>query len=525
MFSRLCFLPVLLLLLSARAALHAAQRPPNVILILADDLGAKELGCYGNTKHRTPHLDAMAAAGTRLETFYADPLCTPTRMALMTGQYGFHNGFLGMSNPAFVPTQDSPQRDIANHLTHAALLRSAGYATALVGKWQLSGRLPGLVYEARFDEYRMWAYDKNLPEDVKHPAHEEGGNACRYWHPSILENGRYLPTRPEDYGPDLFNDFVIDFARRHKAEPFFVYYTSVLTHSPHLETPDPEHPGRRKPATFQSNLEYLDHLMGRLFDSLKNEGLDQNTVVVFIGDNGTGGSGKGTLTELGARTPCIVRGPGIKAGNVSRALGDVTDLFPTLADLARVALPNDRPCDGRSLLPVLRGEKEAHREWIYSHLDDGRVLRDPRWLLEIDKGGKGEKFFDCGEHRDGSGYREVTGSEEPEVKEARLRFAEILSGLPVPRSQRKQAANSEKPADAKSLRPGPGSAPETSSRVKEKTARFQKRDLNQDGKLSREEFLKTIAGGSKTAGEARFGKMDANGDGTVSIEEFVNFVD
>ncbi len=415
-------------------ALHpsADASAPNVILILADDLGAKELGCYGNTKHRTPNLDRMAAEGMRFETFYANPLCTPTRMALMTGQYGFHNGYLGMSNPAFVPDKSRPESQIGNQFTHADLLKTKGYATGMAGKWQLSGTLPTLVRDAGFDEYRMWAYNHNLPEGVKHPAHENGGNASRYWHPSIVENGKYLSTRPEDYGPDLFNDWVLDFAKRHRSEPFFVYYTSVLTHSPHLETPDPESPGARKPATFQSNLEYLDHLMGKLLEGLAREKLDQNTLVIFIGDNGTGGAGKGTVTELGARTPCIVRGPGVKAGVVSRAVADLTDILPTLAEVSGAQLPKDRPFDGHSLWPVLSGKQTKHRDWIYSHLDDGRLVRDERWLLQIAPGNKGQTFFDCGQSRDGTGYRDVTASSEPEVVAARERFAQILSKLPEP---------------------------------------------------------------------------------------------
>lgn len=427
-----------------------AAKPPNVILILADDLGAKELSCYGSKRHQTPNLDRMAAEGTRFETFYATPLCTPTRVALMTGQYGFHNGYLGMQNQAFIPAANSPQKAIGNHFTHADLMKSAGYVTAQVGKWQLSGELPTLVRDAGFDEYRMWAYDHNLPKGVKHPAHENGdkGNASRYWQPSIVQNGEYLPTKPEDFGPDLFNDFVIDFARRHKTQPFFVYYTSVLTHTPRVETPDPTRPGGRWPAGLKSNLEYLDHLIGKLFAGLKAEGLDENTIVMFIGDNGTGGEGKATVTELGVRVPCIIRGPGVKAGVVTRALGDLTDIMPTLAELSGATLPKDQPFDGRSLMPLLRGEKTGHRDWIYSYLDDGRVLRDSRWLLEIAPHGKGQKFFDCGESRDGTGYKDVTDSTDAEVKAAREKFAGILGTIPEPKP-RDGAANSARKKGAK----------------------------------------------------------------------------
>jgi arylsulfatase A len=426
--------PILIAFLSCLVCpSRAAEPPPNIILILADDLGAKELSCYGSKKHRTPHLDRMASEGVRFDTFYVNPLCTPTRVALMTGQYGFRNGFLGMQDPAFKPAPGSPQAAIGSHFTHADLLKSRGYATALSGKWQLSGTLPTLIHDAGFDEYRMWAYDHNLPPGIKHPAHERSGNTARYWHPSIVQNGKYLPTKPDDFGPDLFNDFVIDFARRHKHQPFFVYYTSVLTHEPRVETPDPGEPGGRWPMGLKSNLEYLDHLVGKLFAALKAEGLDENTLVIFLGDNGTGRDGKGQVSELGARVPCIVRGPGVKRGVVSRAVADLTDIMPTLADFSGAALPKDVTFDGQSLAPVLRDEREKHRDWIYSHLDDGRVLRDSRWLLEIPKGGQGERFFDCGESRDGTGYKDVTGSTDPGVKAARARFARILASMPVPR--------------------------------------------------------------------------------------------
>lgn len=503
-------------------ALHAAVNPepkPNIILILADDLGAKELSCYGNKEHLTPNLDRMAAEGMRFETFYVNPLCTPTRVALMTGQYGFHNGFLGMANPAFKPTPDSPQSQIGEHFTHADLLKSRGYATALCGKWQLSGKLPTLIHDAGFDEYRMWAYDHNLPEGVKHPAHEKGlGNACRYWHPSIVENGKYLPSTPGDYGPDRFNDYVIDFARRHKSGPFFVYYTSVLTHSPHLETPDPAKPGARWPATFKSNLEYLDHLIGKLFAGLDSEGLKDNTLVIFLGDNGTGGSGKGQVSELGARVPCIIRGPGVKPGVVSRAVADLTDILPTLAEFSGADLPKDRPFDGHSLGPVLRGEAEMHRDWIYSHLDDGRVLRDARWLLEIAKGGKGEKFYDCDESRDGSGYKDVTKSDDPEVKAARARFAEILAGIPEPKPRE---GVTPLPDGKKTNKKRAKKSADTAAAGEDRSARFGKRDKDQDGRISREEFMSTLSDPDPVAGEARFKKLDINKDGCLTKEEFL----
>ncbi len=422
----------------APAGLRPKASKPNVILILADDLGAAELGCYGNRVHKTPNLDRMASEGLRLDTFYSTPLCTPTRVCTMTGQYGFHSGYLGMFNEAFKPPRDSPQRDIATHFTIGDLMKSAGYATALSGKWQLPGKIPTLIHDCGFDEYRMWAYKENLPEGVEHTGRWEGnkgGKTARYFHPSIVENGKYLPTRPDDYGPDLFMDFVLDFARRHKEGPFFVYHTSVLTHGPHEETPDPGQPGKRWPEGFKSNLEYLDHIMGRLRRGLDEMKLTENTVIIFVGDNGTAGRGKATVTELGVRVPFIVWGPGLvrPAGDAAAALGDLTDIMPTLAGLAGVDLPKDQVFDGKSMVPLVRGETARHREWIYSFLDDGRILRNDRWLLEIPGRGKPERFYDCGKSRDGSGYKLVTENPDAEAKAAREAFAKILAGMPEPK--------------------------------------------------------------------------------------------
>ena len=431
---------LIVLVAVAHALGQGAPAPsrPNVILILGDDLGAAELGCYGNRNQRTPNLDRLAAEGLRLDTFYATPLCTPTRMCLMTGQYGFRNGYLGMAREAFIPAKDSPQSRIGNHFTIGQLMKSAGYATAMAGKWQLSGEIPTLVRECGFDEYRMWAYKHNLPKGVEHTGawedRERKSKPERYWNPSIVENGKYLPTKADDYGPDLFMDFVVDFARRHKDQPFFVYHTSVLTHGPHEETPDPDHPGRRWPNGFKSNLEYLDHLVGRLRRSLDEMNLSQNTIVIFVGDNGTNGRGKGKVSELGARVPFIVWGPGWihPRKDAAGALGDLTDIMPTLAGFSKAALPANKTFDGQSLVPLLRGETSRHREWIYSYLDDGRILRDNRWLLVMPGGGKPEQLFDCGQCRDGSTYKAVVPSENPEGKLARDRFARILSDIPEP---------------------------------------------------------------------------------------------
>src|SRR5687767_9969531 len=160
--------------LLAHAQTAPATRPYNVVVILADDLGAKELPCYGNTQHKTPNLDRLASEGTRFNTCWATPLCTPTRVLLMTGQYGFHTGYFHMFGNPWSPHPDSPEYAIGDKVTFADVLKAHGYATAMAGKWQLSGEHPTLIHDCGFDTYRMWAYEHNLPPGVKNAGRFEG---------------------------------------------------------------------------------------------------------------------------------------------------------------------------------------------------------------------------------------------------------------------------------------------------------------------------------------------------------------
>ena len=152
------------------------DRPLNFIVILADDLGAKELGCYGNSEHKTPNLDRLAREGMRFETCYAEPICSPTRVTLMTGQYGFRTGYFNLMGRPYTPLPGTPDYDVAEKFTFADLLKPRGYATALSGKWQLPGVIPDLIHDCGFDTYRMWAYTHNLPKGVTHTGEFEGGD-------------------------------------------------------------------------------------------------------------------------------------------------------------------------------------------------------------------------------------------------------------------------------------------------------------------------------------------------------------
>jgi len=423
-------------LLTAAQARSKPKRP-NLLVIMADDLGAKELGCYGHRAHRTPNLDRLARTGVQFKTCYTAPICHPTRFEIMTGQYGSHNKVFQFAGRPGGPNRTDPAEQISHHLTFAQVLKRGGYATVMAGKWQLSGKIPKLVVETGFDEYCMWAYKHNLPEGVKHTGGWEGRpgqKTSRYWHPSIVRNAKYLPTKPDDYGPDIFTDFLIDFIRRHKDRPFFAYFPMALTHGPYYTTPDntkgtKDHFVNRK-ENFRAMVEYTDKLVGRLVATLKELGLRENTVVIFTGDNGTGGQGKGRPTELGARVPMIANCPSlVKVRGATDELADMSDVFPTLMDFGRAELPTDRPIDGKSLAPFLRGKTDRTREWIFAYLGDRRILRTKRWLLENNSMKYFGRLYDCGTSRDGTGYKDVTDSTAPEVQAV---SEQILSTLPSP---------------------------------------------------------------------------------------------
>jgi len=351
------FLPVLLLL-SVAAIPAADAAKPNLILIMADDLGYETIGANGGTSYPTPALDRLATSGARFTHCFVQPLCTPTRVQLMTGQYNIRNYIrFGQMDPKSV--------------TFGNLLRNVGYATCMAGKWQL-GRELELPKTFGFDEYCLWQHTRRPP---------------RYANPGLEINGLEKDCANGEYGPDLVSDYALDFIARKKDTPFFLYYPMMLTHDPYQPTPDskdwdPKAQGEqvnRKPEHFGDMVTYMDKLIGKLVARLDVLGLRDRTFVIFLGDNGTGRGtrsmmgdravigGKGSTTDAGMHVPLIVNGPGlVKAGTVCRDLVDSTDFLPTLLDAAGVTPPKDLKLDGRSFLPQLRGEKGQPREWIYS---------------------------------------------------------------------------------------------------------------------------------------------------------------
>ena len=380
---------VLAALVAAATAAAEPPRKPNIVLIMADDFGYECVRCNGGTSYQTPNLDALAAGGVRFTHAYATPLCTPSRTQILTGRYNFRN-YVRFGEFDF------------KERTFAHVLKSAGFSTCIAGKWQLAGGLKA-PYEAGFDDYCLWQFD---------PATK----GARYASPKLFRNGEPVAGLEGKYGPDVFCDHLCAFASKHKDKPFLLYWPEVLTHAPYEPTPDsplgkPAGKGKeaRKGAeavkNFPHMVAYLDKVVGRLVDHLKKEGLWENTLLVFTGDNGTGkgvtsvlngktvGGDKGNTTTLGTHTPLIVSWPAkAKAGRVCDDLVDFTDVLPTLAAAAGADLPSGVTIDGRSFLPQVRGERGEPRDSIFCHYEPRhgnnnkkvRYAQNQRWKLYQD---------------------------------------------------------------------------------------------------------------------------------------------
>jgi len=331
---------------------------PNIVLIMADDLGYECIGVNGGTSYETPVLDRLAKEGLRFEHCYSQPICTPSRVKLMTGIYNVRNYV------AFGKLEES-------QTTFAQLLQKSGYATCIVGKWQL-GKEARLPQHFGFDEHCLWQL-------FRRPS--------RYPNPGLEINGKPVDYQSGEYGPDVVNDYACNFIERHKDKPFLLYYPMILTHCPFEPTPDSKawdakSKGSRTykgdPKYFGDMVCYMDKAIGNLLDKLESAGVRENTLVIFTGDNGTDqpvvsmmgnnkvAGGKGKTTDAGTRVPLIVSWPGnTPKGNVSQDLVDFSDFLPTLCEAAGVEVPASLQIDGRSFLPQLRGEAGSPREWIY----------------------------------------------------------------------------------------------------------------------------------------------------------------
>lgn len=342
---------------SATSALSAAQKkPPNIVLIVADDQGFGDLGCRGNRFIRTPNMDRIARQGVEFTQFHASPVCSPTRASLMTGRYNYRTGvvdtFLGRS------IMYSEERTIAE------MLKGAGYRTGIFGKWHLGDNCPFRPADQGFEESLVMRGGK-----LRDPYDIPGGKG--YFDPFLLLNGEPRPYR--GYCTDVFAKEALGFIDRHRAQPFFLYFAPNAIHEPH-EVPEAYiDPYRRMGLSESLSRIYgmctnLDDNIGRLLKRLDDLQLARNTIVLYLSDNGPDlGSGprynagmrdgKLSVYEGGLRVPCFLRWPGVvKPGTRIGQLTAHIDVPSTLLDACGLNWPAGITIDGTSLMPLLRGD-------------------------------------------------------------------------------------------------------------------------------------------------------------------------
>jgi arylsulfatase A len=342
---------------------------PNIIFILADDLGIGDVSCYGSDQNKTPIIDQLAKGGIRFTRGYTAPLCGPSRAMILTGRYAFRTGAVNQDMVGDIKPE--------NEVLIPSVLKPAGYTTSLVGKWSQFSKTPG---DFGFDDYLTFAGSGDYWSTEKKKSE------------NYIENGVNKILDAQTYMPDLMHDHLVDFITTNKDKPFFLYYSMVHVHALIQRTPD------SKPGSdlYEDNTAYMDKLVGKLLKTLDDLKLRKNTLIVFMGDNGTasqyadrgtiGGKAlsgkKGTMLECGSLVPTIANWPGvIDGGKISDLLIDSTDLLPTFADLAGAKLPNNRVIDGHSFLPQLLGKKGNSREWIFIELGNKWYVRDTKWKL------------------------------------------------------------------------------------------------------------------------------------------------
>ncbi len=385
-----CLQTLALLALLLSSAARAADRP-NIVIIFTDDQGYGDLGCQGLTTAKTPHLDKLASEGTRFTSFYTQPVCGPARSALLTGRYPSRSGGWGMP---------------ATEITFAELMKKAGYATACVGKWDVSNRQPILerMPNAKGFDYYWGPLGAN-----------DGGNVILHENNTLIGPDKDLASLSRRY-TDKSIAWLQQQREKSNTQPFLLYLCHTMMHT--VIDASPEFRDKTGNGLYADTLQELDHECGRLLKALDDLGLRENTLVIFTTDNGawdndmekqnaknsrhvawskgpeiSAGSnaplreGKGSDYEGGVRVPCLVRWPGrVPAGRVNDAILATLDFMPTFAKLAGFTVPQDRALDGFNQTDLLLGKSETgNRDHYFYHSGEHGVRQGPWKLLKADR--------------------------------------------------------------------------------------------------------------------------------------------
>lgn len=416
--------PLCLVLLAAAAPWQ--PKKPNVILIMADDAGVEVFGCYGGTSYETPNLDRLAQRGMRFTNCHSMPLCTPSRVQLMTGLSNSRNYVaFGILKPG--------QRTFAHYL------KDAGYATCVVGKWQLYGaehypeRLRGtgtLPEAAGFDTHCLWQVEKL---------------GSRYWGPTVRVDGKTIVHDRAVYGPDLYSEHLLRFVEKNKDRPFLAYFPMALVHNPFVPTPDSDDKNAKKGKQhFGAMVAYMDKLVGRVVAKVEELGIADRTLLLFVGDNGTHRNirsrqngrkvrgGKGRTTDAGTHVPLLAFWPGtVRAGSLRDEAIGFGDFLPTFFELA--GLRPEEEFDGQSFAGALRGEPPKGRAPLTFHYHPRPVRRKQSKPVRFVRGRRYKlyadgRMFDCSKDRNETAPLRSESSDRG-VAAARRRLQEALDAM------------------------------------------------------------------------------------------------
>jgi len=444
------FIRVAVTLAAVTASVWAAERP-NLILVMADDVSPDLYSCFSAlTPHgtqvsaRTPHVDRFVENGVVFKTAYASAMCAPSRVQIMTGKYGATTGVL--QNGLWL--NDTRKNVYRDHLAFGRMLRDAGYATAIAGKWHAGSQTPH-EKEVGFDEYCLWEGPNEVLAITGKPlrksqcAWEDEKTPSRYWHPCLIKNGERVQTKPTDFGPDLCCDFICDFIERktRDGKPFLAYWPTVSPHG--TRTGSPTNPLRGRPGVlgnakgeegterFRSLNEHLDSTIGRVRETIRKLGIEKNTLFIFCSDNGTAVTAKTRGVERGCHVLFMAEGAGVKPRGLTDELMDFSDIAPTLAAFAGIKPVQKIPFDGISLKPFLLGDTERTKPLIHGFISTSQLVRSKDHLLEVVNpllGVPEGRFYYTGTNRFWKGYKRVDGN--PEHATAKSRFKAFLDAYP-----------------------------------------------------------------------------------------------
>ena len=439
---------------------EAEEKRPNIILIMSDDVGFEEIGCYGVLQEpsKTPRIDALAKQGVRFNICYAQAICGPSRAMLYTGNYAVHNGqydnkleWLSMGKMLPRERVEAYRERYSQLPCLTRIMKNAGYYVAWAGKWHHSTITGGHVHkqaeELGIDTYIEWTssaapYEKLtgrewMPDSTwEISAIKKEPIISRYWKPGFIHDGEVLETTMEDYGPDMLADFICEVVRNdgQRDAPFFAMYAMNLAHSAHCVTPldvekgaVPSNTHIRKgtpdgQAIFSNQVRYMDQLVGQIVDAVEEAGLSDDTIIIYTSDNGTTSSAKAKGVEYGVHVPVVVVGPGVERSGPTAELMDFTDILPTLAEWAGGDL-SKYSVDGISLAPFLAGATKTTKPTIYSFPGPARLVRTQTHLLEavcpLYEQPTG-RLYQTHDSFDGRGYQKITDKESREAAQASM---------------------------------------------------------------------------------------------------------